>query len=211
MPKKSNKGIKVFEIAGKIQKRIFLKKLKKLGFKEFTAEQKLIDIIDNDRSKPKRATSENVLQKQYRLVSSKSDYYAHIHTGMIGDDFAITGAGWVIVGNDKNKDKIFWLFPRNFAHSLLFRLGAYAELCKKILEYQPTNTELVEAMENVFCWRSSGNDTPINFKHYALSLEKNEYEYIRDRERTTSKWLLSRPGQKRRRDIRRQWKDKNKK
>lgn len=207
MTKSSTKGIQAFKQARETQKEILLDKFKKLGVKEITTESKLEEAVNNPKIKPKRATLENVIQSQYYYIA-ENGYRVHIHMGMIGYDFSSSGAGWVLIINPEGKRIISWIFPRNFAHSLMFRIGAYAELAKRIIDSKPKDhSHLAEAKENSFVWRLDGNDKCINFQYYATYLPKKEKAYVIRRENQTEKWLNKNPDRIRRRKRRTVWKN----
>lgn len=205
MTKTSTHGIQAFEIALETQKKDFLDTLKTLNFHEFTTEEKLREATENPKIKPKRATFENVLQSQYEFTFPNGDSI-HIHTGMIGDDFSITGAAWVVATDKESGNKIFLYCPRNNAASVLFRLSACAQLLKKIFDSRPEKTILVEALHDVFVWRSQGNDKHISFSWYAAFLPQKERRYLVNRFKRSIKWIKDNPNRKRRRQIRKPYK-----
>jgi hypothetical protein len=204
MTKTSTHGIPAFKEAMETQKKDFLETLQTLDFKEFTTEKKLKEATENPKIQPKRATFDNIIQKQYYHIYPNGDKI-HIHTGMIGDDFASTGTAWDIGIDKESEDKISLICPRNNGASLLFRLSACTQLLKQIFDNRPKNTILVEVAHDVFVWRSKNpkdDDTPIDFLRYAKYLPKKERDYLTNRFKKSAKWIKDNPNRKRRRNIR---------
>lgn len=188
------------------QKNNFLEVLQNLDFQIVTTEMKLKEATVNPKRMPKRASFDNIIQEQYERILPNGDKIT-IHTSIIGEKFALTGAPWITAEDHRSGKTIFIYFFKNDYARLLFRLAACAQLLGIIFKNRPIGENtLVEKSHDVFVWRSSEGDFSIDFNRYAKYLPKNERDYLTKRFKRSEKWIKDNPHRTRRRNIRSKFK-----
>ncbi len=220
MTRIAHANIPIFKKVGNKAVKQFEKTMLELGFSEVPSEEILKFILDQDRKKPKRATAENAIQRQFRYVSSNG-YTVYIHTGMIGNKFSDRGSAWVMIVEQKKKygkitEKrvITREFYRNLSFSLLERLSVYAQFFKNICDQRPQNKSgaFMHLFENETGWKTwesqkSSKSKVFFLSHYFSNLSKEKIKIIRTKEISRLRYLKKTKGLVRReRSFRSQWK-----
>ncbi|MCX6756166.1 MAG: hypothetical protein NTX85_02410 [Candidatus Nomurabacteria bacterium] len=185
-------------------------RLDSMGFEKVSKEEILISHLDNNLGKPKRATTGNAVQDQYRRIS-KTGYSVYIHSGLIDDHFSEKGSSWVLILNEKNERVWMREFYRNFGILLLKKLLAYARFASNICDGRLDGDELVEFFENRYEWRSSSgkfSGIVLNYKNYLYDLSIEEKRIVSQKERIHDSYLKATFGKVlREKDFRATWKD----
>ncbi len=191
MTKTSDGGIEVFKKAGVRELENFLKIIEKFDYTEVVNEEKIKTIFDKNLQKPKRASSENVLQAQYRY-KSQTGYTVYIHTSLINLDFADKGKPCIMILNEKGKKVFFRNFSKNLGYSLLQKLSAYANFCKRIADDRKPGFELFRASEALLIWKKDKSKyfMPFVQKYYTNYLSPEECKIVTTKERMYFKRLI---------------------
>lgn len=214
-----NRLAREFAKAGKqVLKNSLERKMLKLGFSEVPKEEILKFILDNNKIKPKRATAENAIQRQFRYVS-KTGYAVYIHTGMIGERFSNRGSAWVMVVNQTKKGGktietriITREFYKKDGFLLLEKLTAYAHFFKNICDLRIQNNQgvFMDLCEDETGWKvwQKGKEDKIFYAHpFMGNLTNDHKKIVRTKEISRLRYLKKTEGLVRReRSFRSQWK-----
>lgn len=220
MTKIAHGNIPTFKRAGNKAVKQFEQTMQDLGFSEVPSDEILKSILDQDRKKPKRATAENAIQRQFRYVS-RNGYTVYIHTGMIGNKFSDRGSAWVMIveqnkkrGKTTEKRIITREFYRNLSFSLLEKLSAYAQFFKNICDgrYRNKSGTFAHLVEDEIGWKTweshKSSESKVFFlNHYFTNLSKEKRKIIKNKEISRLRYLKKTAGTVRReREFRSQWK-----
>ena len=178
------------------------------GFKPIPLENKVKDIVEKERVKPKVATINNVLQDQYECPSLDG-YLIRLITGTKDGVINPTGSAWVHIVNRRDKKIVTREFYKTSIKNILKRLSIYAHVFKNMMDSKPRGMHLIEATETELAWSNSTDSEiiPIYIENYVYGLAKEDQKFVLKNESKRNSYLRCSAGKirHRQREIKKTW------